>query len=128
MFSNHNLIKSPPFIRVDLISYRNLLIYLDKKIQQKVMYNFHFALNKFGYLFLGNSESLEEISKFYKTIDVKWKILQNISEAKNIVNQNKNGYKYFTSIRKIINKLTSQILWVFYLLKKQNSKKKLNFA
>ncbi|MCG1035396.1 chemotaxis protein CheB [Polaribacter sargassicola] len=84
VFSSHNLIKSPPFIRMDLISCRNLLIYLDNKVQKKVMYNFQFALNKFGFLFLGNSESLGEASRFFKTIDTKWKIFQNIEDTKHI--------------------------------------------
>ncbi|MGY5356179.1 chemotaxis protein CheB [Wenyingzhuangia sp. IMCC45467] len=88
VFSSHNLIKSPPFIRMDLISCRNLLIYLDNKAQKKVMFNFQFALNKFGYLFLGNSESLGEVSKLFKTIDSKWKIYQNISDTKHIPIQN----------------------------------------
>ncbi len=82
VFSTHNLLNDPPFIKMDLISCRNLLIYLENKIQKKVMYNFHFALNKFGYLFLGNSESLGDIAKSFKTIDTKWKIFQNISESK----------------------------------------------
>ncbi|WP_405294888.1 chemotaxis protein CheB [Algibacter sp. Ld11] len=83
VFSNHNLIKDPPFIRMDLISCRNLLIYFDSKIQKKVMHNFQFALNKYSYLFLGNSESLGSVSNYFKTIDVKWKIFQNISQTKN---------------------------------------------
>lgn len=87
VFSNHNLIKDPPFIRMDLISCRNLLIYFDNKIQKKVIHNFQFALNQFSYLFLGNSESLGDASKFFKTIDVKWKIFQNISETKHIPQQ-----------------------------------------
>lgn len=82
VFSYHNLIKDPPFIKMDLISCRNLLIYFDNKIQKKVMYNFHFALNQYSYLFLGNSESLGEVSKNFKTLDVKWKIFQNISSSK----------------------------------------------
>lgn len=84
VFSNHNLINDPPFIRMDLISCRNLLIYLDNKIQKKVMYNFQFALNHYAYLFLGNSESLGSVAKLFKTIDVKWKIFQNISKTKQI--------------------------------------------
>jgi len=84
VFSHHNLINDPPFIRMDLISCRNLLIYFDSKIQKKVMHNFQFALNQYGYLFLGNSESLGEISKHFKTIDVKWKIFQNISSSKQV--------------------------------------------
>jgi two-component system CheB/CheR fusion protein len=87
VFSNHNLIKDPPFIRMDLISCRNLLIYFDNKIQKKIMLNFQFALNRFSYLFLGNSESLGPASKYFKTIDVKWKIFQNISETKQIPTQ-----------------------------------------
>ncbi|TXE12823.1 response regulator [Seonamhaeicola algicola] len=82
VFSNHNLIKDPPFIRMDLISCRNLLIYLDNKIQNKVTNSFQFALNKSGYLFLGNSESLGDIAKYFKPVDVKWKIYQNVSENK----------------------------------------------
>ncbi|MFD1017194.1 CheR family methyltransferase [Winogradskyella rapida] len=90
VFSNHNLIKDPPFIKMDLISCRNLLIYFDSKIQKKVMYNFQFALNQYSYLFLGNSESLGETAKLFKTIDVKWKIFQNIALAKQIPSHSSN--------------------------------------
>lgn len=82
VFSNHNIFMDPPFINMDLITCRNLLIYLDNKVQNKIMHRFHFSLNKYGYLFLGNSESLGEISKHFKTIDTKWKIYQNISDVK----------------------------------------------
>ena len=87
VFSNHNILKDPPFIRMDLITCRNMLIYLENKVQRKVLLNFQFALNKFGYLFLGNSESLGEISKFFKVVDNKWKIFQNISDTKQIPTQ-----------------------------------------
>ncbi|MEP3837563.1 MAG: CheR family methyltransferase [Algibacter sp.] len=90
VFSNHNLIKDPPFIRMDLISCRNLLIYFDNKIQKKVIHNFQFALNKYSYLFLGNSESLGSAAKYFKTIDVKWKIFQNIAETKEYPSQSAN--------------------------------------
>lgn len=82
VFSNHDIIKDPPFIRMDLISCRNLLIYLDNAIQKKVMANFHFSLNKYAFLFLGNSESLGGVSNHFRVIDAKWKIFQNVSEAK----------------------------------------------
>lgn len=82
VFSRHNLINDPPFINMDLISCRNLLIYLDFNIQKRVMQNFQFALNIFGYLFLGNSESLGVVAKHFKTINTKWKIFQNITESK----------------------------------------------
>lgn len=87
VFSNHNILKDPPFIRMDLITCRNMLIYLENKFQKKVQFNFQFALNKFGYLFLGNSESIGAVSKFFKTIDNKWKIFQNISDTKHIPTQ-----------------------------------------
>ncbi|MEM6514961.1 MAG: chemotaxis protein CheB [Bacteroidota bacterium] len=87
VFSNHNLICDPPFIKLDLISCRNLLIYLENKIQKKALFNFQFALNKFSFLFLGNSESLGEISKYFKTINTKWKIFQNISDNKILQSQ-----------------------------------------
>ena len=51
------------------------------------MQNFQFALNKFGYLFLGNSESLGVVANDFKTIDSKWKIFQNISDTKHIPSQ-----------------------------------------
>ncbi|NJB83323.1 CheR family methyltransferase [Wenyingzhuangia aestuarii] len=82
VFSNHNILSDPPFIKTDLITCRNLLIYIDNKAQEKIMNDFQFALNKNGYLFLGSSESLGKISDCYKVIDVKWKIFQNIIEGK----------------------------------------------
>lgn len=88
VFSRHNLIGDPPFINLDLISCRNLLIYLDKKIQEKVMQSFQFSLNIFGFLFLGNSESLGSLSSKFKTISTKWKIFQNIIESKYSPNSN----------------------------------------
>ncbi len=87
VFSHHNILKDPPFIRIDLITCRNLLIYLDSKVQRKVLLNFQFALNKFGHLFLGHSESLGDSSKFFKVIDSKWKIFQSISDTKQIPSQ-----------------------------------------
>lgn len=100
VFSNHNLIKDPPFIRMDLISCRNLLIYFDRKIQKKVMLNFQFALNQHAYLFLGNSESLGDLTKHFKVIDVKWKIYQNISITKQIPSQNNNLERISTILYK----------------------------
>ena len=57
VFAQHNVIKDAPFTRVDLVSCRNLLIYLQPAAQQKVLSLFHFALNRGGVLFLGPSES-----------------------------------------------------------------------
>lgn len=87
VFSNHNVCVDPPFIKMDLITCRNLLIYLDNEVQFKILKSFHFSLNKFGYLFLGNSESLGDFSKKFKTIDTKWKIFQNLDNEKPLISE-----------------------------------------
>jgi two-component system CheB/CheR fusion protein len=56
VFSAHSVVRDPPFSRVDLISCRNLLIYLDGETQRRVMPVFHYALRPGGNLFLGSSE------------------------------------------------------------------------
>ena len=56
LFAHHNVIKDPPFSHLDLISCRNLLIYLNRAIQERVLETFHFALRPGGILFLGTSE------------------------------------------------------------------------
>lgn len=57
LFARHNIIKDPPFSHLDLVSCRNLLIYLNRSAQQQVMEIAHFALNPGGFLFLGSSEA-----------------------------------------------------------------------
>ncbi|MDP1844396.1 MAG: CheR family methyltransferase, partial [Sediminibacterium sp.] len=82
VFSNHNAIKDTPFIRMDLVTCRNMLIYLNNASQQKILNNLLFALNAGGYLFLGSSESLNEVGVHFKVIENKWKIFKNISGSK----------------------------------------------
>ncbi len=74
IFAYHNIFKDPPFRRIDLISCRNLLIYLQPVLQKKVLSSFHFSLNTSGYLFLGSSESIGDLSKYFQSVDTKWKI------------------------------------------------------
>jgi len=76
LFVQHNLIKDPPFSRIDLISCRNLLIYLNKKAQSYVMNTFHFALNKEGFLVLGTSETTSSASDLYVEINKDFHIYQ----------------------------------------------------
>ena len=80
VFSYHDVTKDPPFIRMNFISCRNLLIYFNNNTQKKVLNNFQYALNKSGYLFLGSSESLGQVSKYFEVIDTKWKIYKNLTE------------------------------------------------
>lgn len=69
LFATHDLLRDPPFSHLDLISCRNLLIYLNRKAQSKVIDIFHYALRPSGKLFLGSSESVEEITGLFAPID-----------------------------------------------------------
>jgi two-component system CheB/CheR fusion protein len=68
LFANHNFIKDPPFSHLDLISCRNVLIYLNRAAQERVMETFHFALNTGGFLFLGTSESVDATNNLYDIV------------------------------------------------------------
>ncbi len=74
VFSRHNLLADPPFSRVDLISCRNLLIYLEPVLQQRLMRTFHYALKAEGWLWLGSSESVGATSTLFDAADVRHKI------------------------------------------------------
>ena len=76
LFTPQNLIADPPFSRVDLISCRNLLIYLEPQAQQRVFEVFHFALNPKRYLFLGRSESTDPDSSRFQEVSRAWRIYQ----------------------------------------------------
>jgi two-component system, chemotaxis family, CheB/CheR fusion protein len=65
MFAFHNFLKDPPFSHLDLISCRNVMIYLNHVAQERVTETFHFALNPGGYLFLGSSESVDGATDLY---------------------------------------------------------------
>jgi two-component system CheB/CheR fusion protein len=76
LFSVHNLIKDPPFSRLDLVVCRNLLIYLEADVQKYVNSLFHYALHPGGYLFLGPSENLVGPPDLFRTVDRKHRIFQ----------------------------------------------------
>ncbi len=71
LFAVHDVLKDPPFSRLDLISCRNLLIYLNKEAQSQLLALFHFALKPDGSLFLGMSESTDGVSQLYSPLDKK---------------------------------------------------------
>lgn len=71
VFSHHDLTRDPPFSRMDLVSCRNLLIYLTPELQKRVFPIFHYALNPDGCLMLGLSETIGEFSEFFTLIDNK---------------------------------------------------------
>jgi len=76
LFASHDLLKDPPFSRVDLISCRNLLIYLDRELQEQVIGTFHYALNAGGYLLLGSSETADNPPGLFRFVDRNARIYQ----------------------------------------------------
>ncbi|MBK1670811.1 hypothetical protein CKO28_22600 [Rhodovibrio sodomensis] len=69
LFSEHDLIRHPPFSRMDLISCRNLLIYMDADLQSQLLPLFHYALRPAGFLLLGSSESLGQSTDLFAELD-----------------------------------------------------------
>ena len=76
VFAIQNVIKDPPFTKMDLISCRNLLIYLDTELQNRVIPAFHYALRPGGVLFLSPSEGIGNFTDLFAPVDKKWKIYQ----------------------------------------------------
>jgi two-component system CheB/CheR fusion protein len=74
LFASHNLIKEPPFARLDVVCCRNLLIYFKPEVQERVIKVFHYALNDQGILFLGKSESVGKSVALFSEADRKNKI------------------------------------------------------
>jgi two-component system, chemotaxis family, CheB/CheR fusion protein len=76
VFAVHDLIKDPPFTRLDLLSCRNLLIYLEGELQHKLLPLFHYSLNPGGVLFLGPAETIGQFTDLFTVLDRKWKLYQ----------------------------------------------------
>lgn len=78
VFAKHDLVKDPPFSHIDLISCRNLLIYFNQSLQKRILSTFQYVLNAGGYLFLGKSETVGEMSDLFAIVDRKNKIFKKI--------------------------------------------------
>ena len=76
IFAVQDVLKDPPFSKVDIISCRNLLIYLEPELQRRLMQLFHAVLNPGGYLVLGSSETVGEAAELFATVDKKWKLFE----------------------------------------------------
>lgn len=85
IFSDHNVLKDPPFTRIDLISCRNLLIYLLPKAQARAIAFFLFSLKLDGYLLLGCSEGLGDLANQFRTVNQHWKIFAKVREDQHLV-------------------------------------------
>ena len=81
VFAKHNVVSDPAFSRLDLISCRNLLIYLDHDAQRRVMQVFHYALREGGFLILGGAESVLNLERQFQAISPKWRIYRRIGAS-----------------------------------------------
>jgi two-component system, chemotaxis family, CheB/CheR fusion protein len=81
LFASHSVLRDPPFSRIDLISCRNLLIYLDRELQEQACSTFHYALNPGGFLLLGASETADYPAGLFRTVDRKARIYQSAAQA-----------------------------------------------
>ena len=81
VFSEHDVLKDPPFSRLDMISCRNLLIYMNGELQQRLIPLFHYALKPGGVLFLGTSEGIGEFVSHFAVLDRKLKLYQRKDDA-----------------------------------------------
>jgi two-component system, chemotaxis family, CheB/CheR fusion protein len=78
VFAIQNVIKDPPFTKLDLISCRNLLIYLNGEIQHRLLGLFHYALKPGGLLWLGPSETIGSSTDLFETLDKRWKVFRRL--------------------------------------------------
>ena len=74
VFSPHSVIKDPPFSRMDLVSCRNLLIYMNNDLQERLVQSFHYALRPGGFLLLGTSERLARNARLFDELDKKQRL------------------------------------------------------
>jgi len=82
VFAQHNVIRDAPFTRLDLVTCRNLLIYLQPAAQQRVLSLFHFSLNQDGILFLGPSETLGPLAQGFEVLDKHWQLYRKHREVR----------------------------------------------
>lgn len=84
IFSTHNILSDPPFVRMDLITCRNLFIYLKEEVQKKVLYTFNYALTEEGFLMLGGHESQSDPNDLFEEVDARWRIYKNKKRFSNL--------------------------------------------
>ncbi len=82
IFAPQNVLKDPPYSRMDLVSCRNLLIYLVPAAQEKVLSLAHFALREGGYLFLGNAETVGKREHMFECVSKRWRIYRRVGSGR----------------------------------------------
>ena len=101
VFAHHNVIKDPPISKMDLITCRNLLIYINSDLQKKIIPLFHYSLNNDGILMLGPSESIGEYGDLFSVFDANVKIFK----KKNINTRKTNHIYELPTIERISNSI-----------------------
>ncbi len=81
LFAPQNIIMDPPFTRIDIISCRNLLIYLTEELQKKILALFHYSLNHDGFLFLGSAESIGTLTDFFKLLKGRFRLYKRLEST-----------------------------------------------
>src|SRR5262249_12126272 len=81
VFAAHSLLKDPPFSKLDLISCRNLLIYLERDLQTQVFASFHYALKPGRFLFLGSAESVDGSPGQFRPVDREQRLYQAVERT-----------------------------------------------
>ena len=115
IFALHNILRDPPFSRMDFISCRNLLIYLDSSAQKKVIETIHYALNGNGYLMLGNTETIGNSTLLFNNVsDNKTKIYIRKNNTNQLINSN-------IAPRSLYSSLTNQNSFMTVTPKKNSS-------
>ncbi|GGG14893.1 chemotaxis protein CheB [Pontibacter amylolyticus] len=84
IFAQHDLQKDPPFSKIDLITCRNMLIYLNPSLQYKVLSLFPYALNMGGYLMLGPSEHIGDMQEYFEEENRKWNIFRKVKDRSSL--------------------------------------------
>ncbi len=82
VFGTHNLLGDPPYTKMDVVTCRNVLIYLEPEVQKKVVLLLHFALRPGGYLFLGPAETVGQRDDLFEPISKKWRIFRRIGATR----------------------------------------------
>ncbi|HSF45822.1 MAG TPA: CheR family methyltransferase, partial [Chitinophagaceae bacterium] len=82
VFAKHDISKDPAFSKIDLLTCRNMLIYMNATLQKNIFHKFHFALNEEGYLFLGPSENIGSLKDVVEELDRKWKIYKCVDKTR----------------------------------------------
>lgn len=89
VFTTHDALRDPPFTNIDMVSCRNMMIYLNNNLQKNLMIHFQFALNHMGFLFLGPSETLGSSKVDFDVISSKWNVFRKITKEKPLLTSKK---------------------------------------